>query len=65
MLHFRTEELLPMKLRDKWKPLSYQQSLQEVRRERRAETKQIERLSAILAKKVGSTKSTGAAARAA
>lgn len=54
-----------MKLRDKWKPQSYQQSLQEVRWERRTETKQIERLSAILAKKVGSTKSRGAAARAA
>ena len=54
-----------MKLRDKWKPQSYQQSLQEVRCERRTETKQIERLSAILAKKVGSTKSREAAVRAA
>jgi hypothetical protein len=54
-----------MKLRDKWDPQRYEQSLQEVRWERRTETKQIERLSAILAKKVGSTNSTEAAAGAA
>jgi hypothetical protein len=54
-----------MKLRDKWDPQRYERSLQEVRWERRAETKRVERLSAILAKKVGSTKSTGEAVRAA
>lgn len=54
-----------MRLRDKWQPQGYEQSLQEVRLERKAETKRVERLSAILAKKVGSAKSTGAAVRAA
>jgi len=49
-----------MRLRDKWEPQRYEQSLQEVRFERRTETKRVERLFAILAKKVGSTKSTGA-----
>jgi len=41
-----------MKLRGKSEPQSYEQTLQEVRCERRTETKQAERLSAILAKKV-------------
>lgn len=54
-----------MKLRDKWEPQRYEETLQEVRSERRTETKQAERLSAILAKKVGSLKSTGAAVRVA
>jgi len=54
-----------MKLRDKWDPQRYEQSLQEVRWERRAETKRVERLSAILARKVGSAKSTEADVRAA
>jgi hypothetical protein len=52
-----------MKLRDKCQPQRYEQILQEVRWERRFETKQAERLSAILAKKVGFPKSTGAAVR--
>jgi hypothetical protein len=40
-----------MKLRDRLKPQHYEQRLQEIRKEPKAETKQVERLSAILVKK--------------
>jgi hypothetical protein len=43
-----------MKLRDKFAPKRYEQILQEIRYERQAETKRIERLSMILAKKIDS-----------
>ena len=43
-----------MKLRDRLEPLNYEQRLQDTRSERKAETKQAERLSAILVKKVTS-----------
>jgi hypothetical protein len=39
-----------MKLRDRLEPQRYEQRLQETRWERKAETKQVERLSAILVK---------------
>jgi len=54
-----------MKLRDKSESRSYEQRLQELRWERKIEAKQAQRLYAVLAKKVGSTKSTAAAVRAA
>lgn len=40
-----------MKLRDRFQPERYERKLQELRRERKAENIQVERLSAILAKK--------------
>jgi hypothetical protein len=43
-----------MKLRDRLEPHNYEQRLQQLRTERTAETKQVERLSAILVKKVSS-----------
>lgn len=43
-----------MKLRDRLERQHYEQRLQESRKERRAETKQVERLSAILVKKASS-----------
>jgi hypothetical protein len=45
-----------MRLHDKVAPKRYEQILQEIRYERQAETKRIERLSTILAKKVDSAK---------
>jgi hypothetical protein len=44
-----------MKLRDRLEPHNYEQRLQHFRRERAAETKQVERLFAILVKKASST----------
>jgi|GEM_PF-2692081 hypothetical protein len=55
----------PMKLRDDWEPRRYEQRLQALRWERKAEAKQTERLSAVLAKKVRSIKSKAVAARVA
>jgi hypothetical protein len=46
-----TKEFLSMKLRYRLEPQNYEQRLQEIRKERNAETKQVERLSAILVKK--------------
>jgi hypothetical protein len=43
-----------MRLNTRLAPQGYEQKLQEIRKERMAEAKQAERLSAILAKKVGS-----------
>jgi hypothetical protein len=43
-----------MRLYDRFESRRYEQRLQELRQERSAETKQAERLSAILAKKVSS-----------
>jgi hypothetical protein len=66
MLYSRTHHLLLlMKLRDKAEPQRYEQRLQDLRRERESEAKQAERLCAVLARKVGSAKSTGAAVRVA
>jgi hypothetical protein len=45
-----------MRLHLRLEPQLYEQRLQELRRERNAETKQAERLSAILTKKVGTVK---------
>lgn len=45
-----------MRLHQRLGPQLYEQRLQELRRERNAEIKQAERLSAILAKKVGMVK---------
>ncbi len=45
-----------MRLRDRLERQHYEQKLQETRWERQAETKQVERLSAILVKKVNSAK---------
>jgi hypothetical protein len=44
-----------MKLRDRLEPRNYEQRLQRLRWERTAETKQVERLSAILVKRASST----------
>jgi hypothetical protein len=46
----------PMRLRDGLAPQNYEQRLQEIRSERKIETKQVERLSAILVKKASSAK---------
>jgi hypothetical protein len=43
-----------MRLRDRVEPQRYEQRIQHARWERKAETKQVDRLSAILLKKVGS-----------
>ena len=59
MLDSLASELLPMKLRDRAERQHYEQTLQEVRKERETETKQVERLSAILVKKASSAKSKG------
>jgi hypothetical protein len=45
-----TKELLPMRLRGRLELQHYEQRLLEIRKERKAETKQVERLSAILMK---------------
>ncbi len=55
----------PMKLRDRLEPQSYEQRLKETRWERKAETEQVERLSAVLAKKASSAKAKGLPERAA
>jgi hypothetical protein len=44
-----------MRLRDRLEPRRYEQRIQHFRWERKAETQQVERLSAILAKKMRST----------
>jgi hypothetical protein len=51
----RTEES-PMRLHVSFEPERHEQRSQEIRKERNAETKQAERLSAILAKKARSAK---------
>ena len=56
---------LPMRLNERLEPQRYEQRLQEIRKERKAETKQVERLSAILAKKSSSAKAAGLPERAA
>jgi hypothetical protein len=48
-----------MKLRDRRESKHYEQRLQEIRKERNAETKQVERLSALLVKKASSAKAKG------
>ncbi|MGA2923588.1 MAG: hypothetical protein ABSE28_20990 [Candidatus Sulfotelmatobacter sp.] len=48
-----------MRLNERLEPQRYEQRLQEIRKERKAETKQVERLSAILAKKSTSAKVAG------
>jgi hypothetical protein len=48
-----------MKLRDRLEPQRYEQRLQETRWEQKAETKQVERLSAIPVKKASSDKTKG------
>jgi hypothetical protein len=48
-----------MRLNERSEPQNYEQRLQEIRKERKAETKQVERLSAILAKKSDSAKVAG------
>ena len=45
-----------MKLRDRLELQRYERKLQEIRWERKAETKQVERLSALLVKKANSAK---------
>jgi hypothetical protein len=54
-----------MKLREKSESPPYEQRLQELRWERKIEAKQAQRLYAVLAQKVGSTKSAAAPVRAA
>jgi hypothetical protein len=54
-----------MRLRDRWEPQRYEQRNQHVRWERKAETKQVERLSAILMKKARSAKPESLTDRAA
>ena len=46
-----TKELFPRRLRGRLELQHYEQKLQESRKERKAETKQVERLSAILMKR--------------
>jgi hypothetical protein len=48
-----------MRLHDRFESRQYEQRLLEIRLERTAETKQAERLSAILAKNAGFAKATG------
>ncbi len=54
-----------MRLRDRLEPQRYEQRIQYVRWEREAETKQVERLSGILVKKMGSRQATGLPVKAA
>ncbi|MFY9683792.1 MAG: hypothetical protein WA416_17700 [Candidatus Sulfotelmatobacter sp.] len=54
-----------MKLRGRFESQHYEKTLQEIRKERSAETKQAERLSAILAKKASSGKAEKPPERAA
>ncbi len=53
----------PMKLRDKREPQRCEQRLQALRWERKTEAKQVERLCAVLATKMRSTKSASVAVR--
>jgi|HubBroStandDraft_4_1064222.scaffolds.fasta_scaffold06295_3 hypothetical protein len=53
-----------MRLRDRLEPQNYEQRSQQIRSERKIETKRVERLSAILSKKASSAK-TGLPDRAA
>jgi hypothetical protein len=48
-----------MRLNERLEPQRYEQRLQEIRKERKAEMRKVERLSALLAKKVSSAKATG------
>jgi CDP-glycerol glycerophosphotransferase (TagB/SpsB family) len=50
----------PVKLRDRSPSQRYEEKLQELRKERKAENKQVERLSSVLAKKASSAKAPGA-----
>jgi hypothetical protein len=55
--HFaRNSRLLAFRNFCPMKPQNYEQRLQEIRKERSAETKQVERLSAILVKKASAAK---------
>jgi hypothetical protein len=54
-----------MRLRHTLEPQRFKQRIQHARWERNAETKQVERLSAILVKKVSSGQATGLAVKAA
>ena len=54
-----------MRLRDRLEPQRYEQRVQNVRWERKAETKQVERLSAILVKKMSSGQATALSVKAA
>jgi hypothetical protein len=54
-----------MKLRERLEPQNYEQRLQHLRLERTAETKQVERLSAILVKKASCAEPNGLPHRAA
>jgi hypothetical protein len=54
-----------MRPRKRLEPQQYEQKSQEIREERKAEKKQVERLSAILAKKASSAKAKGLPVRAA
>jgi hypothetical protein len=54
-----------MRPRDRLEPQRYEQRIQQDRWEREAETKLVERLSAILAKKVSSRQAIGLPAKAA
>ncbi len=65
MLDCSTPRNLPMKLRGRFESQHYEKTLQEIRKERSAETKQAERLSAILAKKASSGKAEKPPERAA
>ncbi len=54
-----------MRLRDRLEPQRYEQRIQLFRWERKAERKQVERLSAILVKKMGSVQATSLRVKAA
>jgi hypothetical protein len=54
-----------MRLNERLAPQSYEQRLQETRQERKAEAKQVERLSAALAMKAGVAIAQASASRAA
>jgi hypothetical protein len=54
-----------MKLHDRFETRSYEQRSKEIRKERQAEMKQVERLSAKLAKRAASAKATELTDRAA
>jgi hypothetical protein len=66
-LGFQTRGVTPvlMKLRERLEPQNYEQRLQAVRKERSAETKQVERLFAVLVKKANFAKAKGIPNRAA
>ncbi len=54
-----------MRLRDRLEPQRYEHRIQHLRWERKAESKQVERLSAILVKKVSSGQATDLPVKAA